>query len=141
MNDLSADWISEYRTKAVQARTSMWSAMGNIFGLIISATSIVSAFSKPVVWWLLLLIMFVNFAGIIAVFRCFRLVHKGYLDIIEDFARNRNKSDAEKIAEAIKDLQSPDLIKQSENWAFWSLWISAILFIAFTLKGLWICAD
>jgi hypothetical protein len=64
MSDPSDDWLSDYFTKAGQARDSMWSAIANVFGFIISAASIVAAISKSPTPWLLLPLMVASFAGI-----------------------------------------------------------------------------
>src|SRR5258707_977833 len=56
MQDSSEDLKGEYITKAMQARASLWSAIMNVFGFIMSAASIISALAKPT-WWLLLPIL------------------------------------------------------------------------------------
>jgi hypothetical protein len=125
--------IGEYITKSVQARASMWSAMSNVFGFIISAASIVSALSKPV-WWLLLPILLASFWGIMALVRCFRLVHHGYIDIIDGLAKPDQPPDGKKLAAAIEEIRKPDPVHRSECLAIVLLWISAILFFAQAIK-------
>jgi hypothetical protein len=131
MNSGRDNLIGENITKAMQARTSMWMAIGNVFGFIISAASIVSALSKPV-WWLLLPILVASFAGIMTLVHCFRLTHRGYIDIIAGFAKQR--SDEQKIAELIKEINEPDNIARCEILAISLLWISAILFFIQAIK-------
>jgi hypothetical protein len=131
MNTERDNLIGEYITKAMQARASKWLAMGNVFGFIISAASIVSALSKPV-GWLILLILVASFAGIMALVRCFRLMQYGYINIVDGLAKQR--SDEEKIAEAKREIKGPDNIARSEILAISLLWVSAILFFIQAIK-------
>lgn len=133
MSDPSQDLIGGYVGKAGAARSAMWSAMGNVFGFIISAASIISALSKPV-WWLLLPILFLSFAGIMALLSCFQRMHSGYIDIVSDLAKI-GRTEEEKLETGLKDIRRPDDIGRSERLAIILLWISAILFFAQALKS------
>lgn len=129
------DLIGDYISKAAQARASKWSAIGNVFGFIISAASIVSALSKPV-WWLLLPILVASFAGIMAILWCFQLMHREYISIIDNLSKHHRRSDQDKLAEVINENEGPDRIARSECLAYVLLWISSILFFAQAIRNL-----
>ena len=127
------DLRSEYITKAAQARVAMWSAVGNVFGFIIAAESIVSAVSVPV-WWLLLPILGSSFSGVLLLVWCFKLMHRDYVGIADDLSKSVQHTDEQKIAAALTDEQRPDYISGCERWAIWLLWFSAACFIIQAVK-------
>ena len=117
----------------------MWSAIGTVFGLIIAAESIVSALSQPV-WWLLLPILLASFVGIMLLVRCFQLMHRGYISIVDDLSKSDQRTDDQKIADAIRDEQKPDYTSCYECLAILLLWFSAICFFTQAVKSLFFTA-
>jgi hypothetical protein len=124
--------FGEYVSKAAQARTAKWSAIGNVFGFLIGVTSIMGTVAKPV-WWLLMPILLLSFAGILSLLRCFTLMHQGYVEITGGLARDRHKADDQKITDAKAADDAPDPLRLPDRFAMWCLYIVSILFITYTV--------
>lgn len=120
--------------KAMQARVSMWSFIGDAFGFIIAAASIVSTISTMPVW-LLPCLLISSFSGVGVVFRCFYLHHRFYINFPEEHRNYTNSNPEEREIKARELVSTPHPVKKWEQAAFICLGISAVLFFVLAVLG------
>ena len=77
------DKLEQLTGKGMDARTAKWSAMTNVLGVIIGAVSVIAALSD-VCRFLPVIIILVGFLGIVALMRCFGVLHKSRVESIEN---------------------------------------------------------
>ena len=103
MNDL----LSVYLEKARQSQMAMWSAIGNVFGFIVSAASIIAAVKKDFSTPLVFTVLLISFCGVSAVMGCFLVKKKEYLRLIEELANIGEMTPTERIRKAQREIATP----------------------------------
>lgn len=126
-----SDLFSEYLDKTRESQMAMWAAIGNVFGFIVSAASVIAAVKKDISSPLLYAVLLLSFCGISAVMGCFLAQKKEYLRLISELPGNGTMSPADAIAKAQREIATPSPVMRFERWALALLWISIIAFLAF----------
>jgi hypothetical protein len=122
---------ASYLEKGRQAQMAMWAAVGNVFGFIASAASVIAAVKKEIPGELLFFVLLVSFLGITAVVGCFRAQKKEYIGLYSKTIELEKMTFDQKIEEAkrVSATASPVMIR--ERAALVLLALSVVLFLFF----------
>ena len=131
MSNSDDSLLSTYLEKGRQSQMAMWSAIGNVFGFIVSAASVIAAVRKGVWGEFLFLVLLVCFLGITAVVSCFRSQKKEYVGLITKMAEMEKMTLEEKIQEAERVITAPSPVMLRERAVLILLGLSVALFLVF----------
>lgn len=135
MNELDDTWKDKAIERTMQARTAMWTFTGTTQGVVITASSIVSALTSAGARWLVIPILIVGFIGVASLLRCFYLIWSERVDAPDDQARYKSSRPQEKLA-MLAVLKTPhSAINRNQKRAFWCLGISSALFLLLAVIG------
>lgn len=128
-----SDLFSEYLEKTRQSQVAMWSAVGNVFGFIVSAASVIAAVKNEIPSLTLYVVLLLSFCGISAVMGCFLVQKKEYLRLISELPGIQKMNAADAIEKAQREIAKPSQVMRFERWALFLLWASIISFLIFCL--------
>lgn len=110
---------------------AMWSAIGNVFGFVVSAASVIAAVGKDIPVELLFLVLLTCFLGIAAIVSCFRAQKQEYIGLISKLAALDQMTLEGKLEEAQRVINAPNPVMIRERSALAILVFAVGFFLLF----------